>query len=53
MKLQNLEHSSSDELIDRMEEMLDYPEYDPHGDPIPDKNGKMPKGKSGVPLKFN
>ena len=46
----NLEHSASDELINRMEEMLDYPEYDPHGDPIPDKNGKLPKGKSGVPL---
>jgi len=46
----NLEHSASDELINRMEEMLDYPEYDPHGDPIPDKNGKLPKGSSGVPL---
>ena len=46
----NLEHGSSDELINRMEEMLDFPEYDPHGDPIPDKNGKLPKGSSGVPL---
>jgi len=47
---ENLEHSSSDELIDRLEEMLDYPEFDPHGDPIPDKNGKMPKSKLGIPL---
>jgi len=46
----NLEHGSSDELINKMEEMLDFPEYDPHGDPIPDKNGKLPKGSSGVPL---
>lgn len=46
----NLEHSASDELINKMEEMLDYPEYDPHGDPIPDKNGKLPKGSLGVPL---
>ena len=46
----NLEHSASDELINKMEEMLDFPEYDPHGDPIPDKNGKLPKTKSGVPL---
>ena len=46
----NLEHSASDELINKMEEMLDYPEYDPHGDPIPDKNGKLPKGNSSVPL---
>src|SRR5690606_2599676 len=33
----NLEHSSSDELINKMEEMLDFPEFDPHGDPIPGK----------------
>ena len=46
----NLEHSASDELINKMEEMLDYPEYDPHGDPIPDKNGKLPKGNIGIPL---
>jgi DtxR family transcriptional regulator, Mn-dependent transcriptional regulator len=47
---ENLEHSSSDQLIDRMEEMLDYPEFDPHGDPIPDKNGKMPKLNLDTPL---
>ncbi len=45
-----LEHSSSDELIDRMEEMLDFPEYDPHGDPIPSKDGKMPKQKKQFAL---
>jgi DtxR family transcriptional regulator, Mn-dependent transcriptional regulator len=45
-----LEHSSSDELIDRLEEMLNFPEYDPHGDPIPGKNGKMPKRISSIPL---
>lgn len=47
---ENLEHSSSDELIERLEEMLDYPEFDPHGDPIPDRNGKMPKSNHGIPL---
>ena len=47
---ENLEHSSSDELINRLEEMLDYPEFDPHGDPIPDRNGKMPEGNLGIPL---
>jgi len=46
----NLEHSASDDLINRMDEMLDYPEFDPHGDPIPDRNGKMPKSKHGIPL---
>jgi len=29
-------------LIDRLEEFLGYPSVDPHGDPIPDKNGRMP-----------
>lgn len=45
-----LEHSSSDELIDRMEEMLEFPEYDPHGDPIPSKEGRVPKLKKNIPL---
>lgn len=46
----NLEHSSSDDLINRMEEMLDFPEFDPHGDPIPSKSGVIPKQKKAVPL---
>jgi len=47
---ENLEHSSSDELIERLEEMLDFPEFDPHGDPIPDRNGRMPESNLGIPL---
>jgi DtxR family Mn-dependent transcriptional regulator len=46
----NLEHSCSDRLINRMEEMLDFPEFDPHGDPIPAKDGTVPKQKKTVPL---
>lgn len=46
----NLEHSASDNLINRMEEMLDFPEYDPHGDPIPSKEGIIPKQKKSVAL---
>jgi DtxR family transcriptional regulator, Mn-dependent transcriptional regulator len=45
-----LEHSSSDELISRLEEILNYPEFDPHGEPIPDKKGKIPKIKNNIPL---
>ena len=30
--------------------MLDFPEYDPHGDPIPSKDGKIPKLKKHRPL---
>jgi DtxR family Mn-dependent transcriptional regulator len=33
-----------------MEEMLDFPEYDPHGDPIPAKDGTVPKQKKAIPL---
>lgn len=47
---EKLEHSSSDELVNRLEEILDFPEYDPHGDPIPGKDGKIPKAKKAVPL---
>jgi DtxR family Mn-dependent transcriptional regulator len=45
-----LEHSSSDDLINRLEIILNYPEYDPHGDPIPSREGKMPKVKKQKPL---
>lgn len=45
-----LEHSASDELIDRLEEMLDYPEFDPHGDPIPGRDGSIPKHKGYLSL---
>jgi DtxR family Mn-dependent transcriptional regulator len=30
--------------------MLEFPEYDPHGDPIPSKEGKVPKLRKHVPL---
>jgi DtxR family Mn-dependent transcriptional regulator len=49
---EHLEHSSSDELINRLEEVLEYPEFDPHGDPIPDKNGTLPGKRNSVPLSF-
>jgi DtxR family Mn-dependent transcriptional regulator len=46
----NLEHSASDELINRMEEMLNFPAFDPHGDPIPSKEGVVPKQRRNVSL---
>ena len=52
---EELEHISSDELIKRLEDFLDNPAFDPHGDPIPDRNGKIPVIKqlslSVLPLK--
>ena len=47
---ENLEHSSSDDLIDKLEEIMNYPEFDPHGHPIPSKNGKIPKQKKVISL---
>ena len=37
-----LEHQSSEFLIDKIDEFLGHPEFDPHGDPIPDARGKLP-----------
>ncbi|MBU2905093.1 MULTISPECIES: metal-dependent transcriptional regulator [Arenibacter] len=36
---EQLEHIKSDKLIDSLDRLLAYPKFDPHGDPIPDKNG--------------
>lgn len=40
-----LEHSVSDLLINRMDEMLGKPQVDPHGDPIPTSQGKVNQPK--------
>ena len=38
---EELEHVSSKQLIDRLDEYLGFPQFDPHGDPIPDNKGKI------------
>jgi DtxR family transcriptional regulator, Mn-dependent transcriptional regulator len=38
---EELEHISSEELVHRLDNFLGNPLFDPHGDPIPDKNGKI------------
>ncbi|HEY0177681.1 MAG TPA: metal-dependent transcriptional regulator [Pedobacter sp.] len=56
---EELEHISSTLLIERLDDFLGFPKRDPHGDPIPDKDGifepsqhahlhEMPKGKKGM-----
>jgi len=40
---EELEHISSTELIERLQQFLGNPSFDPHGDPIPDSNGRIPK----------
>jgi DtxR family transcriptional regulator, Mn-dependent transcriptional regulator len=38
---EELEHISNRKLIDKLDEFLGYPDFDPHGDPIPDSRGKI------------
>ena len=38
---EELEHISSKKLIDRLDEFLGFPKTDPHGDPIPDSQGRF------------
>jgi DtxR family Mn-dependent transcriptional regulator len=40
---EQLEHVRSETLIERLDKLLNFPKFDPHGDPIPDKNGKLPE----------
>lgn len=37
----HLEHIDSAQLVDRLERFLGYPTHDPHGDPIPTRDGKL------------
>jgi len=38
---EQLEHVKGDEMIDRLENFLGNPKFDPHGDPIPDSKGNI------------
>jgi DtxR family Mn-dependent transcriptional regulator len=38
---EQLEHIDSSLLVERLDEFLGHPRYDPHGDPIPDENGNI------------
>lgn len=42
---EQLEHIKSDKLIKELDRFLEHPTEDPHGDPIPDKDGMMKKSK--------
>jgi DtxR family Mn-dependent transcriptional regulator len=46
---EHLEHIQSPLLIRRLDEFLNFPKYDPHGDPIPDENGELNQ-KPRIPL---
>ncbi|WP_419870794.1 metal-dependent transcriptional regulator [Chryseobacterium sp. CT-SW4] len=38
---EQLEHVHSPIFFDKMDEILNYPKFDPHGEPIPDKDGNI------------
>eukprot|EP01047_Picozoa_sp_COSAG01_P015469 COSAG01_NODE_775_length_13698_cov_60.191632_6_plen_224_part_00 len=47
---ERLEHASSDTLINQLDAFLEFPKTDPHGNPIPDKTGHIPKLPAQLPL---
>ncbi|WP_339608969.1 metal-dependent transcriptional regulator [uncultured Planktosalinus sp.] len=40
---EQLEHIESDVLIEKLDRHLDFPKFDPHGDPIPSNDGTFPE----------
>jgi DtxR family Mn-dependent transcriptional regulator len=40
---EQLEHIKSSKLVDQLDSFLGFPSHDPHGDPIPDKDGDFKK----------
>lgn len=46
-----LEHAVSDTLLDRMAARLGEPVLDPHGDPIPTRDGRIVAPESQPPLR--
>ena len=45
---EQLEHIKSKTLINKLDEYLEFPSHDPHGDPIPDKNGIIQHHKNSM-----
>lgn len=49
VEAEKFEHVCSDKFINKLDEYLGYPKFDPHGDPIPDINGNI-SGKKNLML---
>ncbi len=43
---EHMEHAVSDWLVDRIDQQLGYPPFDPHGDPIPRADGTLPAAET-------
>ncbi len=50
---EELEHIKSKQLVQRLDEFLGFPKFDPHGDPIPDENGNFTFRKQVLLSEFN
>ena len=46
---EHMEHAVSERLIDRIDRFLEFPSFDPHGDPIPRADGSIAE-PAGAPL---
>src|SRR5215218_8315358 len=40
---EELEHAISEKVLERIDKVLGHPQVDPHGDPIPNAAGKLPR----------
>lgn len=50
IEAEELEHLASPHFVDRLHKFCGYPEYDPHGDPIPTSKGSFPLKHAHRPL---
>lgn len=47
---EKLEHNTSDFLMNKISSYLGEPDFDPHGEPIPGREGSLPSEKGVIPL---
>lgn len=50
VEAERLEHAISEEVEEAIARKLGYPTFDPHGDPIPDRHGRLAAAGAGLPL---
>lgn len=50
---EQLEHIQSEKLTEKLEAYLGFPQYDPHGDPIPNANGELKAPKRAMLSEMN
>ena len=48
VEAEKFEHVCTDKFINKLDEYLGFPKFDPHGDPIPDINGNISDNKNQI-----